>query len=49
MKEALKVNNSTEEIIEVLKYGYQQGIERENISMMELVNEMKEKLQIVLK
>ncbi|UAL47071.1 hypothetical protein K7887_19800 [Sutcliffiella horikoshii] len=41
--------DSKDEIIKVLQYAYQQGTERENISMMELVNEMKEKLQLLLK
>ncbi|WP_010197362.1 hypothetical protein [Bacillus sp. m3-13] len=41
--------DSKEEIIKVLQYAYQQGTERENISMMELVNEMKEKLQLLIK
>ncbi|WP_172971110.1 hypothetical protein [Bacillus sp. THAF10] len=41
--------NSEDEIIKVLQYAYQQGVERENISMMELVNEMREKLQMLIK
>ncbi|WP_197284232.1 hypothetical protein [Bacillus sp. CHD6a] len=40
---------SKEEIIKVLQYAYQQGTERENISMMELIDEMKEKLQLLVK
>ncbi|WP_157663854.1 hypothetical protein [Sutcliffiella horikoshii] len=41
--------DNKDEIIKVLQYAYQQGTERENISMMELVNEMKEKLQLLIK
>ncbi|WP_404445634.1 hypothetical protein LG307_19760 [Sutcliffiella horikoshii] len=41
--------DSKDEIIKVLQYAYQQGTERENISMLELVNEMKEKLQMLIK
>lgn len=41
--------DSRDEIIKVLQYAYQQGTERENISMMELVDEMREKLQTLIK
>ncbi|WP_339147918.1 MULTISPECIES: hypothetical protein [unclassified Sutcliffiella] len=44
-----KVIDNKDEIIKVLQYAYQQGTERENISMMELVDEMREKLQILIK
>jgi hypothetical protein len=41
--------DNKDEIIKVLQYAYQQGTERENISMMELIDEMKEKLQLLIK
>jgi hypothetical protein len=41
--------DNKDEIIKVLQYAYQQGTERENISMMELVDEMREKLQMLIK
>ncbi|CAG9623245.1 hypothetical protein [Sutcliffiella rhizosphaerae] len=41
--------NSNDEIIKLLQYAYQQGIERKDISMMELVDEMKQKLQVLIK
>ncbi|WP_237662973.1 hypothetical protein [Sutcliffiella horikoshii] len=44
-----KVIDNKDEIIKVLQYAYQQGTERENISMMELVDEMREKLQTLIK
>ncbi|WP_204412694.1 hypothetical protein [Bacillus tianshenii] len=49
MKESFSNIQSQDEIIKVLQYAYQQGMERENISMMELVNEMREKLQMLIK
>jgi hypothetical protein len=48
MKE-FKTIESRDEIIKVLQYAYEQGTERENISMIELVNEMREKLQTLIK
>ncbi|MCM3620147.1 hypothetical protein M3936_21560 [Sutcliffiella horikoshii] len=45
----VKTIDNKDEIIKVLQYAYQQGTERENISMMELVDEMREKLQTLIK
>lgn len=49
MKDHFEKIESQDEIIKVLQYAYQQGTERENISMMELVNEMREKLLMLIK
>jgi len=49
MKDSFSNIESQDEIIKVLQYAYQQGMERENISMIELVNEMREKLQMLIK
>ncbi|WP_223701256.1 hypothetical protein [Sutcliffiella deserti] len=49
MNDPYKNIDSQDEIIKVLQYAYQQGMERENISMMELVDEMREKLQTLIK
>ncbi|MGM0837585.1 MAG: hypothetical protein ACQEV7_15620 [Bacillota bacterium] len=49
MNDHFKNIESQDEIIKVLQYAYQQGTERENISMIELVNEMREKLQMLIK
>ncbi|MGD6831768.1 hypothetical protein ACQCT5_06370 [Sutcliffiella halmapala] len=49
MNDSFKNIENQDEIIKVLQYAYQQGMERENISMIELVNEMREKLQMLIK
>lgn len=49
MNDSFKNIENQDEIIKVLQYAYQQGTERENISMIELVNEMREKLQMLIK